>query len=71
MFTSRYRCARAKIPRNLWGVTVGKFLGVTLNGTRVGVRIANVISIFPVRDNNKFDVLRFAYSGLPRDRCNK
>jgi len=28
------------------GVSVGKFLAVTLNGARVGVRIANVINIF-------------------------
>ena len=33
-------------------VSVGKFLEVTLNGARVGVRIANVINIFLV--HNKF-----------------
>jgi len=33
------------------GVSVGKFLGVTLNGAQVGVRIANVINIFLDRDN--------------------
>jgi len=32
------------------GVSVGKFLAVTLNGARVGVRIANVINIFLARD---------------------
>ena len=32
-------------------VSVGKFLEVTLNGARVGVRIANVINIFLARDN--------------------
>jgi len=36
------------------GVSVGKFLAVTLNGARVGVRIANIINIFLARDNNKF-----------------
>jgi len=36
------------------GVSVGKFLAVTLNGARVGVRIANVINIFLARDNSKF-----------------
>jgi len=32
------------------GVSVGKFLAVTLNGARVGVRKANVINIFLARD---------------------
>jgi len=36
------------------GVSAGKFLAVTLNCARVGVRIANVINIFLARDNNKF-----------------
>ena len=64
------RCARGKIPgipsggegggegEGLApfgaGVSVGKFLEVTLNGARVGVRIAYVINIFLARDNNKF-----------------
>jgi len=33
------------------GVSVGKFLAVTLNGARVGVRKANSINIFLARDN--------------------
>jgi len=33
------------------GVSVGKFLAVTLYGARVGVRIANVINIFLARDD--------------------
>jgi len=33
------------------GVSVGKFLAVTLNGARAGVRIANVINIYLDRDN--------------------
>ena len=32
------------------GVSVGKFLAVTLSGARVSVRIANVINIFLARD---------------------
>ena len=57
LFTSRHRCARGKIPGILSGgggdagVSVGKFLEVTLNGARVGVQIANVINIFLDRDN--------------------
>ena len=35
-------------------VSVGKFLESTLNGARVGVRIANVINIFLARNNIKF-----------------
>jgi len=46
-------------------VSVGKFLEVTLNGARVGVRIANVINIFLARDNNNVK-----FCGLPRDRRN-
>jgi len=45
------------------GVSVGKFLSVTLNGARVGVRIADVINNFLACDNS-LDRLRLAYSGL-------
>jgi len=45
------------------GVSVGKFLEVTLNGARVGVRIANVINISWTATTS-FDMLRLAYSGL-------
>jgi len=42
------------LPKLGAGVSVGKFLEVTLKGARVSVRIANVINIFLACDNNKF-----------------
>jgi len=63
-----YRSARGK------GVSVEKFLAVTLNGAREGMRIDNVINTILARDGPVttsipiFDMLRLAYSGLPRDR---
>jgi len=44
---------------------VGKFLEVSLNGARLGVRIAHVINIFLGRDNNNVKIC-----GLPRNRRN-
>jgi len=63
---------RGCLPQVGAGVSVGKFLAVTLNGARAGVQVANVIIFLardgPVTSTPIFDLLRLAYSGLPLNR---